>query len=101
MHSHLQELKTKISNIDLAFSGSITERYMKCGKKGCKCQGTPPELHGPYYQWSAKVNGITKTVRLKSSEVDAYKGWVKEGKHLDELIAQWKKISLAVARREI
>jgi hypothetical protein len=74
---------------------------MKCGKKGCKCQGTPPELHGPYYQWSAKVNGITKTVRLKSSEVDAYKGWVKEGKHLDELIAQWKKISLAVARREI
>jgi hypothetical protein len=47
------------------------------------------------------VNGITKTVRLKSSEVDAYKGWVKEGKHLDELIAQWKKISLAVARGEI
>ena len=98
LDDQFQKIKSEISNMDIAFSGSITERYMPCGKKGCKCQGLPPELHGPYYQWTAKVNGITKTIRIKSSEVANYKNWVEEGKRLDKLIGEWKEISLERAR---
>lgn len=95
-----QNIKSEISNIDIAFSGSITERYMPCGKKGCKCQGQQSELHGPYYQWTAKINGITKTIRLQSSAVNSYKKWIEEGRRLDKLIAKWKEISLERVREE-
>jgi len=69
-------------------------------KKGCKCQGENPALHGPYFQWSSKFNGKTKTVRLKSSEINNYKGWINEGKRLDKLITQWKEMSLERVRVE-
>jgi hypothetical protein len=100
LDQQFQNIKSEIADIDIAFSGSITERYMPCGKKGCKCQGQPPELHGPYYQWTAKINGITKTIRLQSSAVNSYKKWIGEGKRLDKLIAKWKEISLERVREE-
>jgi hypothetical protein len=92
--SQFQKIKYEILNIDIAFSGSITERYMPCGKKGCKCQDQKPSLHGPYYQWTSKINGKTKTIRIQPNEVSNYKNWVDEGKRLDKLVAKWKEISL-------
>ena len=32
--------------------GSLIERTMRCGKANCHCHAEPPELHGPYLQWS-------------------------------------------------
>jgi len=32
--------------------GSLVERRTRCGKANCRCHAEPPELHGPYLQWS-------------------------------------------------
>ena len=45
--------------------GSITEAYRRCGKESCHCAGTSDPGHGPYYAYTRKVAGKTKTVQLR------------------------------------
>jgi len=61
--------------------GSITEAFRCCGKPACACSAPDHPGHGPYYAFTTKVAGKTKTVQLRAGarldkfqrEVDVYK----------------------------
>ena len=63
--------------------GSITECYRRCGKPTCACAMTGHPGHGPYYAFTRKVQGKTKTVQLRPGplltkierEVETYRGF--------------------------
>jgi hypothetical protein len=99
LRARLVRCKEQVTTIDIALQGSVTERWMPCGKRGCCCQADPPRLHGPYYQWTAKVDGRTKTLRLKPDEVEAFRIWIDEGRRLDEIVRQWRSLSLEAVER--
>ena len=58
------QLAGQLADVGLIAAGSITQRYTRCSAPGCRCNADPPQPHGPYYQWTAKVNGKTVTRRL-------------------------------------
>jgi hypothetical protein len=70
---------------------------MPCGKKGCRCQVTPPQLHGPYYQWTRTVRGRTVTTRLREDQAEGIREWIENRRRLDEIIAEVEKLSLEMA----
>jgi hypothetical protein len=45
--------------------GSITEVFRPCGKPTCCCAGADHPGHGPYYAFTTKVGGKTRTVQLR------------------------------------
>src|SRR5664280_297961 len=45
-------LAAELATVGFISQGSIVHRYTSCGNPGCRCQGDPPQRHGPYYQWS-------------------------------------------------
>ncbi len=45
--------------------GSITEVYRRCGKPSCWCQQGGQVAHGPFYAFTTKVKGKTKTLQLR------------------------------------
>jgi len=45
--------------------GSITEVFRPCGKPTCCCAGADHPGHGPYYAFTTKVVGKTRTVQLR------------------------------------
>ena len=45
--------------------GSITEVFRRCGKDNCACAGAAHPGHGPFYAYTTKVNGKTKTLQLR------------------------------------
>ena len=63
-----RELAAELATIGLIHSGSVTRRYTRCATPGCKCHADPPQPHGPYYQWTAKINGKTVTRRLTETK---------------------------------
>ena len=71
-----RELAGQLAEIGLISAGSITRRYTHCATPGCKCHADPPQPHGPYYQWTAKVNGKTVTRRLNAAEAKLYQEWI-------------------------
>ena len=75
------EVLKEISRIGDMRKGSITETYRCCGKPTCACQANDHGGHGPYFAFTTKVSGKTRTVQLRAGsrldkfqrEVDAYK----------------------------
>ena len=89
----LLALKKALSEVGPFLRGSIQERLMRCGKSGCRCQATSPKLHGPYYEWTRKVNGKTVTIRFTPEQARLLRGWIANARRIDELIADMETVS--------
>ena len=96
-----EELKRSLTDVGLIRRGSVVKRFMPCGKSGCRCKADPPELHGPYYQWTRKVRGKTVTVRLTREEAILMKAWIVNGRQLTKLVAQMEKLAMRITDRTL
>jgi len=45
--------------------GSINEVYRRCGKDNCACVDPAHPGHGPFFAYTVKVAGKTKTLQLR------------------------------------
>jgi hypothetical protein len=88
-----RELAAELASIGLIHSGSVTRRYTRCQTPGCKCHAEPPQPHGPYYQWTAKINGKTVTRRLTENEAELYQEWIANDRRLRHLIQQMRQVA--------
>lgn len=88
-----RELAQRVAEIGFIAAGSITHRHTRCGKPGCRCQGDPPQPHGPYYQWTGKINGKTVTRRLTDTEADLYQEWIANDRKLRALITEMRQVA--------
>jgi len=88
-----RELAAQLAEIGLISTGTVTRRYTHCATPGCKCNGDPPQPHGPYYQWTTKQNGKTVTRRLNADEAKLYKQWIDNDRKMRRLIAQMRQVA--------
>ena len=86
-------LAAELATVGFISQGSVVLRYTSCGKPGCRCQGDPPQRHGPYHQWSRAVAGKTVSRRLGEREVGLYRSWIANRRRLEQIIAQMEQIS--------
>jgi hypothetical protein len=92
-----RELAAQIAEIGIVAAGSVTRRYTRCTSPGCRCNADPPSPHGPYWQWTAKVNGKTVTKRLSAQEAHLYKEWIANDRRIRSLLAQMRKVDAKAA----
>ena len=92
-------LKRQVADLPPIRRGSLVRRFMPCGKPGCRCQASPPQLHGPYYQWTRKVRGKTATVRINKAQAKLLREWIANGRRLGRLVRQMEKVSLRLTER--
>lgn len=88
-----RELASQLADIGLIASGSVVHRYTRCGTAGCRCHADPPQRHGPYYQWTAKIDGKTVTRRLTEHEATLYKEWIANDRELRRLVNQMREVA--------
>ena len=67
--------------------GSVSARYVKCGKKGCPCGEDPQARHGPYPSLTRAVAGQTRSRYLRRRRPNKWRpltssgsGWRPTGK---------------------
>ena len=83
-----------------ALPGTLADRMTRCGHANCRCHADPPQLHGPYHQWTRKKNGRTATRILSDEQLADYGPWFDNHKRLRELVAELEEISLAIAEAD-
>src|SRR5450759_585665 len=86
-------LAAELADVGFISPGSVVLRYTSCGKPGCRCQGDPPQRHGPYYQWSRAVAGKTVSRRLSEGEAGLYRSWIANPRRLARIVAQMEQTS--------
>ena len=84
-------LANQLAGIGDIAQGSLAPRFTRCGKPTCACQGDPPKLHGPYWHWSAKVNGKTVNRRLSAREAELYTAWIDNDRRVRQLLTDMQR----------
>lgn len=90
-----RELLVEIGEIGFIRSGSLAQRFNYCGTPSCRCHADPPQPHGPYWQWTAKVDGKTVNRRLSEREAELYQEWIGNDRKLRTLIDELRKVAEA------
>ncbi len=89
-----EALKESFRHLGLVRPGSLVRRLMPCGKPSCHCMADPPVLHGPYYQWTIKVQGKTKTLRLTAEQARLCEEWIANHRKLKDIVLKMEALSL-------
>jgi len=79
--------------------GSLLQVANRCGKPNCRCKADPPQLHGPYWQWTRKVQGKTVSVRLTDAQAELVRAWISNSKAFDQRLAELEHLSRQVTDR--
>jgi hypothetical protein len=90
----------ELAEIGFALPGTLLERRTSCGKPSCRCQADPPRLHGPYHQWTRKIDGKTVTRNLTDEQIERYSDWFDNARRLRELIDELQDLSLQIFERD-
>ena len=77
--------------------GTLTERMTRCGYANCRCHADPPQLHGPYHQWTRKIDGKTVTRILSDDQLADYQPWFDNQRRLRDLITELETLSQEIA----
>ena len=99
-HAIAAEIAAVLAGAGFALPGTVADRVTRCGYPGCRCHADPPQLHGPYHQWTRKKNGKTATKILSDEQLADYGPWFDNHKRLRELVAELEELSLAIAEND-
>lgn len=88
-----RELAAQIADLGYIRAGSLALRHNRCGKPNCRCHADPPVLHGPYWQWTAKIDGKTVNRRLTPTQAELYSEWIDNDRRLRDLIQQMREVA--------
>jgi len=88
-----RELAGQLADIGYITAGSVAPRYNKCGKANCACHADPPKLHGPYWHWTAKVDGKTVNRRLSDHEAELYTEWITNDRRTRALLTEMRALA--------
>jgi hypothetical protein len=79
-----------------ALPGTLIVRAYACGKARCRCHADPPQLHGPYAEWTRKIGGKTVTRRLTQAELADWQPLFDNAKRLRALLADLQDLTLTI-----
>ena len=88
-----RELLCELQGLGFISSGTLVLRETSCGNPRCRCMGDPPRFHGPYYQWSTKVNNKTVSRRLSAGEAELFQDWIANRGELQRIITEMQEVS--------
>jgi len=73
--------------------GSIYQTRLRCGSSGCRCHRDPDARHGPYWLWTAKVDGKSKCRKLNPRALTLYRQQSKNYAKLKHIIQKMERVS--------
>ncbi len=89
-------IAAELATADFALPGTLTVRAYACGKRNCRCHADPPQLHGPYAEWTRKIGGKTVTRGLTEAELADYQPLFENARKLRALLAELQHLTLAI-----
>lgn len=70
--------------------GSLSERYVKCGKPGCACSQDPAARHGPYYSLTRTIEGQTQSQWVPAEQAERVRAQIAAGQEFRQQVdAAW------------
>ena len=92
LRKQFEETRNDLCSISYLKKGSLSKCYQTCGTSSCRCHRDKKYRHGPYWWWSTKEKGKTRTILVPPemlsevrSYIDNYKLLKSKAKKLEEI----------------
>jgi hypothetical protein len=95
-----RRIVAELAELGPVLPGTVTQRYTRCGRAGCRCGADPPRPHGPYWSWTRKVANKTVTRYLSEEQYQRYRPWFDNARRARQLLAELEGLSLDVVEAE-
>jgi hypothetical protein len=90
------KIAAQLAAAGFALPGTLTVRAYACGKPNCRCHADPPRLHGPYAEWTRKIDGKTITRRLTPAELADWQPLFDNAKKIRALLTELQDLTLEI-----
>ncbi len=94
-----RQVRQELHQLDYFLKGTVLKRMMKCGQPLCACHRDPAQPHGPYFEWTYKVNGKTVNVKLSPQTAPLYQAATKQHRKLKAILARMERLSRTALAR--
>ena len=91
-----RRIRAELAEIGFILPGTVLRRQTRCGRANCRCHADPPQLHGPYWWWTRRVEGKTVTRILSDELYEDYREWFDAERRTRALLAELEALSLTV-----
>jgi hypothetical protein len=95
-HAARDKIAAELAAVGFALPGTLTVRAYACGKQNCRCHADPPRRHGPYAEWTRKIDGKTITRRLTPAQLATWQPLFDNAKKMRTLLAELQELTLAI-----
>jgi len=85
-----RRLRANLAGIGPILQGTITERTIVRGVPGARRE---EKTYGPYYQWTFKDKGKTRTVNLTAQQEKLFGRAIANQRRMDEIIKEMRMLS--------
>jgi hypothetical protein len=89
LQGEIERIKGALAALGDLRPGSLSRQYNVCGKLTCRCKGSPPEKHGPYYQVSYTRQGRSGTTFVRRPQVAIVRQQLHNYSRLRQLVDRW------------
>lgn len=96
-----EEIKKEFLSVGLFKKGTISKRWMTCGRTNCKCHSESKYRHGPYYWWTSKQNNKTYSILVPHSLLKEAKAYLKNYQMLCKLFSRLEQLSERIVHKKI
>ena len=86
-----RQARRELLQLEYFLKGTVLKRMMKCGRPQCACHHDPSKRHGPYFEWTYKVNG-----KLTAEAAPLYKAAAKQQRKLKAVLVRLERLSRTV-----
>jgi hypothetical protein len=85
----IERVKERLAVLGDLRPGSLSTQYNVCGTPGCRCNATPPEKHGPYYQVSFTRKGKSSSKFVRKEDLADVRRELKNDELMKTLVDRW------------
>lgn len=94
-----RQTRQQLHRLGYFLKGTVSKRMMKCGQPTCPCHRDASQRHGPYFEWTYKVNGKTVNVKLTPLAAPIYLAATQQHRQLKALLARMERQSRTALAR--
>ena len=101
LKEEFKRVKDEIYSISYLKKGSLSKCYQTCGTPGCRCHKDKKYRHGPYWWWSTKKNGKTKSILVPEGMLSEVRSYIDNYKLLKSKTKKLEGISEKIIKARI
>jgi len=93
LQDRLDQLRSELASIGELRPGTLTQRFLQCGKPTCRCSDPQHPGHGPYWSLTFKSNGKTVTRSVPPHALDSTRQQIAAYQRFRSLTAEFVELS--------